>query len=196
MRTRDINKEKIVREKAIEMIVKQGIEGFAMNRLAKECGISVATLYIYYTDKEDLVKKIGIEIGQNFFAEMLKDFSPEMHFAEGLKKQWENRSHFMMNNLNSVACWEVLQNSSYSECIIQESMKDFKTMMYDFFQNAVKRKEMIPVSKEVFWSIAYGPLYSLLRFHEKGKSIGGTPFSLTSEIQNEALEIVIKALTP
>lgn len=196
MRLRDNNKEDLVKQKAIEMLVNQGIEGFGMNRLAKECGISVATLYIYYTDKEDLIKKIAIEIGRNFFSAMLKDFSPEMHFVEGLRKQWENRASFMMENMNEVACWEVLQNSSYSEYIVQESVKDFKSMMTDFFQNAVKRKEMVDVSLEVFWSIAYGSLYSLLRFHHKGKSMGGAPFTLTTSIQNEAFELVVKALTP
>lgn len=196
MRIRDNNKEEAVKKKAIEMLVKQGIEGFGMNRLAKESGISVATLYIYYSDKEDLIKKIGIEIGQNFFAEMLKDFSADMPFVEGLRKQWQNRSGFMIANMKEVACWEVLQNSSYSEYIINETLKDFKNIMIAFFENAVKRKEMVPVSKDVFWSIAYGPLYSLLRFHNKGKSLGGFPFKLTPEIQEEAFELVIKALTP
>ena len=196
MRTRDTNKEDLVKQKAIEMLVTYGIEGFGMNKLAKECGVSVATLYIYYTDKEDLIKKIAIEIGQNFFRETLKDFSPEMPFVDGLRKQWENRAGFMMSFPKEVACWEVLQNSSYSDYIIQESFKEFKNTMIAFFQNAVERKEMIPISKDVFWSIAYGPLYSLLRFHDKGKSLGGFPFTLTKEIQNEAFELVIKALTP
>lgn len=196
MRLRDNNKEDIVKKKAIEMLVNQGIEGFGMNRLAKESGVSVATLYIYYADKEDLIKKIAIEIGRNFFSAMLKDFSPELPFVQGLRQQWENRASFMLENMNEVACWEVLQNSSYSEHIVQETFRDFKTMMIDFFQNAVERKEMIPVSKDVFWSIAYGPLYSLLRFHQKGKSMGGASFALTAEVQNEAFELVIKALTP
>ena len=178
------------------MLVHHGIEGFAMNRLAKECGISVATLYIYYADKEDLIKSIGIEIGQNFFGEMLKDFSADINFVDGLRKQWGNRAAFMMANMNEVTCLEVLQNSSYSSYIIQESMKSFKSTMMDFFKNAVERKELVPVSKDVFWSIAYGPLYTLLRFHNRGKSMGGASFTLTKKIQNEAFELVIKALTP
>src|SRR5262249_50336393 len=105
-------------------------------------------------------------------------------------------ANFMLENPNEVGCWEILQNSCYSEYIKQESIKDFKNTMSEFFHNAIERKEMIPVSKDVFWSIAYGPLYSLLRFHNRGKSMNGEPFSLTTEIQNETLELVIKALTP
>ncbi|MEG2102238.1 MAG: TetR/AcrR family transcriptional regulator [Flavobacterium sp.] len=197
MRTRDSNKEELVKQKTIEMIVKYGIEGFAMNRLAKECGISVATLYIYYADKEDLIKKIGIEMGTFFFKSSLKDFTPDMPFAIGLAKQWENRSLFMMNNTDKLACWEILQNSNYGDFIVNESLMELKEIMTKFLTGAIERKEIVPVSKEVFWSIAYGPLYNLLRFHEKGKGLGGTtPFKLTNDVQQEALRLVIKALTP
>ena len=68
MRTRDTDKEKLVIEKAIELIVSDGFEGFSMNKLARLCKISVATLYIYYQHKDDLIKKIGIEIGTAFFS--------------------------------------------------------------------------------------------------------------------------------
>lgn len=197
LRTRDTNKEELVKQKTIEMIVKFGIEGFAMNRLAKECGISVATLYIYYADKEDLIKKIGTEMGTFFFKSSLKDFFPDMPFAVGLTKQWENRSSFMMQNTDKLACWEILQNSNYGEFIVNESLIEFKEIMMQFLSGAIERKEIVPVSQEVFWSIAYGPLYSLLRFHEKKKGLGGkTPFKLTPEVQKEALSLILKALTP
>lgn len=196
MRTRDTNKEEIVRQKAIEMLVKHGIEGFGMNRLAKESGVSVATLYIYYTDKEDLIKKIGIEIGQNFFNEMVKDFSATMPFKEGLRKQWENRARFTTKHPQHVSCWELLSHSSYRDYILEKSLFDFKSIMGDFLKNAIEKKELNPMPKEVFWSIAYGPLYTLLRFHNEGKSMAGTPFELSQEATDKAFELVIKALTP
>ncbi|MBD0724521.1 TetR family transcriptional regulator [Flavobacterium sp. L1I52] len=197
MRTRDTNKEEIVKLNAIRLLVEKGIEGFSMNRLAKESKISVATLYIYYSDKEELIKKIGIEIGKRFFDEMAKDFSPTMSFKEGLYKQWENRSRHTQENPLDVSCWEVLTHSSYAEEILEESLQNFKIIMGQFFKNAVERKELIPtISKEVFWSIAYGPLYSLLRFERDGKNFGGGPFKLNKEITNEAFELVLKALTP
>ncbi len=196
MRTRDCHKEEIVKQKAIEMMVKLGIEGFGMNRLAKESGVSVATLYIYYADKDDLIKKIGIEIGQSFFTEMVKGFATTMPFKDGLRKQWENRSRFATKYPLHVACWELLSHSSYRESILEGSLLDFKTLMGDFLKNAIDKKELIPISKEVFWSIAYGPLYTLLRFHNEGKSMGGAPFQLTQKTTDEAFELVLKALTP
>ncbi|SHL10300.1 TetR/AcrR family transcriptional regulator [Flavobacterium chilense] len=196
MRTRDVNKEEIVKQKALEMLVSQGVEGFGMNRLAKECGVSVATLYIYYSDKEDLIRKIGTEIGKNFFNEMLVGFSSEMSFTEGLRKQWENRSKYALTFVLETTCFELLKHSTYGEAILAEITTDFKIEMTKFITKAIEKKELVPITFEVFWSIAYGSLYSLLELHREGKSMSGKPFAFTPEINNEAFNLVIKALTP
>jgi TetR/AcrR family transcriptional repressor of multidrug resistance operon len=196
MRTRDINKEEIVKQKALEMLVSQGVEGFGMNRLAKECGVSVATLYIYYSDKEDLIRKIGIEIGQNFFNQMLADFSPEMSFVDGLRQQWKNRSNYATTFVLETTCFELLKHSTYGDGILAEITSEFKSEMTQFITNAIEKKELVPVTFEVFWSIAYGSLYSLLELHREGKSISGKTFAFTKEINDEAFNLVIKALTP
>ena len=196
MRTRDAIKEETVKQKAIEMLVLKGIEGFSMNKLAKESNISVATLYIYYSDKDDLIRKIGIEIGQLFFSEMIKFFSPKLSFRDGLYNQWKNRTEFTQKNPLKVACWELLSHSSYREIILNESLSEFKIVMTQFLENAIEKKELVPVSIEVFWSVAYGPLYHLLRFDNEQKNFTGEYFKLTEEKFDTAFELVIKALTP
>ncbi|UTN06485.1 TetR/AcrR family transcriptional regulator [Flavobacterium bizetiae] len=196
MRTRDANKEVIVKQKAIEMLVSQGVEGFGMNRLAKECGISVATLYIYYSDKEDLIRKIGVEMGKNFFEEMLVGFSSEMSFVDGLRKQWDNRSKFTINFPLQTDCIELLKHSTYGESIFSEITTDFKEEMTKFITKSIEKKELLPITFEVFWSIAYGSLYSLLELHREGKSMSGKPFEFSQKIRDEAFNLVIKALTP
>jgi TetR/AcrR family transcriptional repressor of multidrug resistance operon len=196
MRNRDADKEKLVIEQAIAMIVADGLQGFSMNKLAKACSISVATLYIYYRDKDDLIQQIGNQIGKNFMDTTLKDFSSDMPFAEGLHKQWENRAAFAMQFPLEVGCFEIIRHSSYGDIMMQTSFSGFKEMMQDFFKNAIDNKQLIPLPVEVFWSMAYGPLYSLLRFHNEGKSMGGKPFVFTSEIMEETFQLVIKALKP
>lgn len=196
MRTRDVNKEEIVKQKAIEMLVAQGVEGFGMNRLAKESGVSVATLYIYYSDKEDLIRKIGTEIGKNFFEEMLVGFSSEMSFVDGLRKQWDNRSKYTISFPLQTDCIELLKHSTYGESIFSEITTDFKDKMTKFITKAIAKKELVPITFEVFWSIAYGSLYSLLELHREGKSMSGKPFEFSQKIRDEAFNLVIKALTP
>lgn len=198
MRVRDIDKEKLVITNAIDQIVRDGFQGFSMNKLAKACNISVATLYIYYKDKDDLIHKIGKDVALDFFANTIKDFSPEMSFEEGLWKQWENRADFSMKNPKEVAFFEIIKHSPHGDAILHSTPKfsDFRALMTQFIENSFRKKEITPMTFEVFWSIAYGPLYTLLNFHNEGKSMGGKPFTLTKEMMKEAFQASIKALKP
>lgn len=196
MRTRDEQKEKLVIEKAIEQIVQDGFQGFSMNKLAKACGISVATLYIYYTHKDNLIQQIGKEVGRNFFETTMQGFSSDMDFETGLWIQWENRSAFALKYPKEVAFFEIIKHSPHGDAIQQELQTVFKQRMSDFFTNAIQNNQLIPLPVDVFWSIAYGPLHNLLRFHREGKNMAGMPFTLTDEIKRQAFQLVIKALKP
>jgi TetR/AcrR family transcriptional repressor of multidrug resistance operon len=198
MRIRDVDKEKLVIATAIDQIVRDGFQGFSMNKLAKACSISVGTLYIYYKDKDDLIQKIGAITALEYFTSTVKNFSPEMSFEEGLWKQWENRAAFTMKYPKEVAFFEIIKHSPHSE-IILDSIKefaDFRKIMTEFMDNGLRNRELVPMTFEAFWSVAYGPLYTLLNMHTEGKSMGGRPFKLTREIMKEAFSRTIKALTP
>ncbi|MBI3235690.1 MAG: TetR/AcrR family transcriptional regulator, partial [Bacteroidetes bacterium] len=159
MRVRDINKENLVKKKAVDLLVKDGFDGFSMQKLAKACNISVATLYIYYKHKEDLIQQIGLEEGKRMTDETMKDFSPEMNFAEGLKKQWENRSRYALANPRAASCLEVIRHSPYGDTITNAIASNFKPIMHKFVEKAIKDKQLKPMPIEVYWSIAFGPVY-------------------------------------
>ena len=196
MRTRDENKEKLVKEKAIELLVKDGFDGFSMQKLAKISKVSPATLYIYYKDKDDLIRKIGIEEGKRMTEKTMEGFSPDMSFAEGLKVQWENRAKFWIENTISAECVEVIRHSPHGEEVGKLITEDFRPKMEQFAKKAIAEKQLAPLPFEVYWSVAFGPLYSLIRFGKDGRSKGGRPFQFTNEIMYQTLDVFLKGLKP
>lgn len=195
MRTRDLNKMELVKRKAMEIAAADGLEGFSVNKLARACNISVATLYIYYKDKEDLLLRIATEESMKMTTMTMKNFDPEMHFAEGLKVQWKNRAKYMMENPTAMLFFEQLRSSSYHEKIMHSYIASFKENMGKFFTNAIERGEIKKMPVEVYWSMAYGPLYSLLRFHNEGTSLGGKKFVMNDKVLWQTFDLVIKAFT-
>ena len=197
MRTRDENKERAIRIKAMEFIVKEGFDGLSMHKLAQAAGVSVATIYIYYNDREDLILSLCREETIRMTEATLKNFSPDMPFAEGLRIQWKNRSSFWLQNPIEAQFLERMRHSPYQEQVVRFLKKDFTDAMYLFVKNAVKNKELIKLPVEVFWSIAYAPLYQLVKYHLDGVSLPGAgPFSLDDKTMKLALQLVIKALKP
>jgi hypothetical protein len=73
---------------------------------------------------------------------------------------------------------------------------NFKNAMKTFVMNAIKRGELVKVPVEVYWSVAFAPLYNLVKFHMAGRSLAGSNFSLSDKIMLQTLELVLKALKP
>mgnify|MGYP003575249337 FL=1 len=194
MRTRNTVKEELVKQKTIELIVKDGFEGFSVNKLAKACGISVATLYIYYKDKDDLIIQVAHAEASRMTDMILKDFDPELSFEDGLRQQWKNRAKHMMENPLSAQFFDQLRSSSYQDEVYDAIVRKFKEKMGVFMKNAIARNEIDPLPLEVYWAVAFGPLYNLIRFHIEGKDIGGRKFTMTEEILWQTFELVTKAL--
>lgn len=194
MRARDVNKVELVKQQAIKLLVKVGFEGFTMNKLAKACKISVATLYIYYQDKDDLILKIGIEEVERLSGIMLENFDPESSFEEGLKQQWKNRAKCLFENPWSAQMIEQLRTSTYQSKVLKVFAKNFKEPLGKFMHNSIERGEIDQMPFETYWSIAFAPLYNLIRFHNEGQSLGGKPFVLTDEVLWKTFELVLKAL--
>jgi AcrR family transcriptional regulator len=193
MRNRDENKELMIREKAIAMIVNEGFDGLSMQKLAKEVNISASTIYIYFKNREDLLNKLYMGVQDKFEKDALAGFSPEMSFADGLWLQWKNR----LKNINQhPVAYQFYEQFRNSPLINHEDIKPatFRKAMNDFFSNAIKRGEIKDLSPELFWAIAYGPFYTLVRFHLSNANMAGAAFSLTEKKLKKALELVLTAL--
>ncbi|WP_353719588.1 helix-turn-helix domain-containing protein [Dyadobacter sp. 676] len=195
MRIRDTNKEALIREKAIELIVQHGFDGLSMHKLARAAGVSVATIYIYFKDREDLIQQLYTEESRKMSDATLVNFDPDAHFDEGLKRQWINRMNYCLENPYSMAFMEQVKHSP----LVERSTIDtrFLQAMQRFVHNAIERKEIVPLPVEIYWSVAFAPLYQLVKFHISGKSMPDRPpFIFDEEKINLTLGLVLKALKP
>jgi TetR/AcrR family transcriptional regulator, multidrug resistance operon repressor len=197
MRTRDENKAQAIREKAIEMIVDEGFDGLSMQKLARAAKVSPATIYIYYKDRDDLILQLWNEEMDKMVEATLKGFSPSMSFEEGLKVQWMNRARFCMENPVTADFIEQLKHSPYHPTALKKLSPKFLDAMKEFVHNAIKRNELVKLPVEVYWSVAFAPLYQLVKFHMTGRGLRGQEkFVLDDKIINQTLKLVLKALKP
>ncbi len=195
MRTRDENKEAAIREKAVEMIVNEGFDGLSMSKLAKAAGVSPATIYIYYKNREDLLHKIFNDSQKAFAEYALKNFNPELSLEEGLWIQWKNRMNFILEYPVYFQFFEQFRNTH----LINHKnvdMSEFRENMMQFVKNAIRRGEMSKMEPEIFWAIAYGSFYALMKFHLQEKKMMNESFKITDAKLRQTLKMVIKALKP
>ncbi len=197
MRTRDPKKEKTLRDKAFAMIVKEGFDGLSMQKLAKAAGVSPATIYIYYKDRDDLILRLYAYASHRMTEHTLQGFDPASSFKDGLRVQWINRAEYCLQHPLEAHFMEQVRFSPLYDRAVKLMEPGFIEAMRAFVKGAIKRGELIRVPVEVYWSIAFAPLYQLLKFHKHGKGMPATEsFALDEKTMMLTLELVTKALKP
>lgn len=73
-------------------------------------------------------------------------------------------------------------------------MEDALVKFKRFNDNIISRGEVREMPFEVYWSVAFAPLYALIKFNNEGQSLGGKPFKMTDEMLWEAFDLVVKGL--
>lgn len=195
MRQKDKQKASRIREKAIEMIVEDGFDGFSMQKLASRADISPSTIYIYFESKEDMLTQLFTEVARDFEDDALRDFDPSMSFEEGLWLQWQNRYQNIMKDPVRFFFFEQFRNSPR---IKQEAIpqSDIRNQMQQFVQNARRRNEIKALPPEIFWAMAFGPFYTLVKFYLDQSDTLGQAYQLDEDKLKQAFDLVVKALKP
>jgi len=196
MRTRDENKIEAIYREALQMIVKEGFDGLSMQKLARAAGVSPATIYIYFKDKEDLLLQLHRREVDRFFAYLMEGFDPECDFATGLEIQWKRRAQYVLDNPDVTHFMEHFSFTPLQSKTYTAKDKRFKEIMGRFVHKAIENKELIVMPYEVYWSIAFAPLYNLVKYHKAGRNLAGEKFVLTDTMLKQTLALVLKALKP
>ena len=66
MRKKDDEKQKRIKNAVMHLILEQGFAGTSISKIAREAGVSPATVYIYYENKEEMLKDIYIEYSEEY----------------------------------------------------------------------------------------------------------------------------------
>jgi AcrR family transcriptional regulator len=196
MRVRDESKIEALFQHALDMIVKEGFDGLSMQKLAKAAGVSPATIYIYFKDRDDLLVQLYRQEASKFFQYLLQDFDPEMDFATGLTVQWKKRAQYILDHPYKAHFMEHFAFTPLHKKAMAAKDERFSEMMHRFVQKAIENKELVVMPLEVYWSVAFAPLYNLVRWNKAGMNMAGTPFTLTEEMLLQTLSLVLKALRP
>jgi len=78
MRKKDDEKQNNIKKAVVQIILEQGMHGASISKIAKSAGVSPATVYIYYENKDEMLRDIYNEYAENIFSHLLHQLSSSM----------------------------------------------------------------------------------------------------------------------
>lgn len=196
MRPKNLEKEEAIRTIALQIIAEEGLENLSMQKLAKAANVSPRTIYIKYENKEDLLIKLFIEevIG-DYEKAILEKFKPDMDFALGVKKIWQNIFHYLKNNRHSFVLLQYgksspLLNKAFQQANIEEGQ--FFAPIHQFLALNIEKGIIKKFPQEVLRALLFSPILELVNeyfdYQDRPKQI------ITEKVLSECCDAVIKGM--
>ncbi|MGH4121817.1 MAG: TetR/AcrR family transcriptional regulator [Clostridium sp.] len=140
MRRKDDGKEKSIKEAVIKLILEQGFHGTSISKIAKEAGVSPATVYTYYENKEVMLRDIYLEYSEKILDYLLGKLYKEIGGHELIEML--TRGYYTYIQDNGEIFHFVDQFSSCpalaSQCSGQKNINDLNTLLEE-----MKNKKII-----------------------------------------------------
>jgi AcrR family transcriptional regulator len=128
------NKRAEILNTSMDMFIRDGIHPLTMKAIAKECGISVRSLFYYYSTKDDLAVDIQI-IALTKFGEITNtQYNSEKTAYENIKEYFDNFIHGV--NLNKKIIKYIAAFDYYF-------FNDYPSPKYNAFLNSFKQDSTI-----------------------------------------------------
>ncbi len=165
MRIRDDKKQEALIQATICVVNNIGLASSSVAKIAKEAGVSPATLYIYYKNREDLLLSTYTEIKMNMGATMIKGYDESLPIRDSLHLFWSNTFSYATENISEFRYAEQFGNSPYSQSVDREKIEKVFEPIGRIIQNGIDQKIIKNVDRDYIAAFMFYPIFALANPH-------------------------------
>lgn len=161
MRTRDDKKQEALFLATIKLVNEIGFAASSVSKISKEAGISPATLYIYFKNKEDLLVSTYLEIKETMSIAMLEGFDEHLPVHDIFHRVWHNMFIYASQHHAEFRYTEQFANSPYSGLVDKKRVQEHFEPLLRMIQRGINEKILKDVSLDVLGAFMFHPILVL-----------------------------------
>ncbi len=168
MRMKDDDKQQRIKQAVMKLILEEGFAGTSISKIARLAGVSPATVYIYYENKEEMLKDIYTEYSGDIFSYLVRCVDagmPAGYFIDTLMRNYysyisehEEIYSFVdqFSHCPALAC----------QCGIRSGMCE----LFDLLDERKRRGEICACSDENIVALMFYPVKAIAMEHHVSES--------------------------
>jgi TetR/AcrR family transcriptional regulator, repressor of fatR-cypB operon len=180
-RTKSNEKRNALLNATLHLVNNNGFHDAPMSKIAKIAGVSPATIYIYFDNKQDLINKLYLETKASFSDDAFKNYSENLPVQKGFELIWRNIANFKINQVEEAVFLSQCDNTNtmIDEASRQEGLKNLQPLL-DLWERGQKEGIIKNISPYLLYAFTIYPLAFLMTMQKR------SDFELTEEKLTEA----------
>lgn len=185
MRRKDDEKEKSIKQAVVRLILQEGFHGTSISKIAKLAGVSPATVYIYFDNKEDMLKGIYYEYSEEIFDCLLDSINRELEGRQQIELIIRSYYDYILNHQEIFSFVEQFSHcpSLANSCTGKSGICHIYRLMTEMKQNRIIKN----YSDDNLLAILFYPVKAIAADHRKSEAE-------KSEMLREMINIIQEAI--
>jgi len=168
MRYKDDSKKEKIIIAAIELINEVGLAEISMSKIAKKAGVSAGTIYVYFENKEDMIKKLFLIVKKDMYEKMLYGIDLLLPTEAEFRQLMKNYVDFLLDNKDYFLFFEQCINSPLIWKMCKEEAHVIAKPILEFFERGKKHNTFKQIHMDIIFIYAFGPLIQIAKKYYNG----------------------------
>jgi len=165
---KSIDKREALVKATIHLVNNNGFHAAPMSKIAKMAGVSPATIYLYFQNKQDLVNQVYIEVKKAFTTNAFKDYDASLSVEKGFEIIWKGIADFKLNEAEEALFLSQCDSSPImDEESRQEGIKHLQPLL-DLWERGQKEGIIKLISPYLLYAYTIYPLSFLMTMKQRG----------------------------
>lgn len=159
-----VDKRSLILKSTLELLATRGFHGFSIRDVAKSAGIATGTLYLYFKDRDDLIRQlyedITDEVGAHMSGLALRGLPIKAQYEAIFMRFWvlfERRPEILVSKSQfDHLPPEVLQGH-------YEAARKKILPLFEFFEAGIASHEIVDLPTNILFTLGFAPLSEVAR---------------------------------
>jgi AcrR family transcriptional regulator len=169
VRARDLKKEEAICAASIDLINRKGLSETSMSQIAKQANVSPATIYIYFKNKEELLKQLYLRIQREASTSIFTGYESFLPLDESFKILLRKAYQYFLRKPEHFIFLEQYSNSPLIDRIEDDQIQNYFEPLFNLFARGRQNKMIKDLPDEMLLSFTFYPIMQLVKFHQSGK---------------------------
>lgn len=172
MKPRDDNKIRDIHRATLDLVTEKGLAGITMGQIATQAGLATGTVYIYFTNKDELINSLFTVCRKASAEVYFKNYDPKAPFKEGFHTVWTNVIHYRIENFEEAVFIEQCYHSPFINAGNRDISNQVLKPLFSLMERGKTQRIIKPMDTMLILAHMIGSMSEIIRHaHYNGRKL-------------------------
>ena len=160
------DKKSAIMKAALKLLVNNGFDATPVSAIAREAGVAAGTIYIYFPNKQELIKELYLAEKEVFAKQAMSGVNLKGPIKEAIYRIWKNNIEHALKYPLGFRFYEQFVNSPQIDRLTREQGARLVKPIIDQFERGKKEGVIRNMPNEMIQSHLFSPMISIMKSHQ------------------------------